>query len=227
MKTILIIMLATLSSAVYPQKLEPTEKFALMNITVTNSDGKPKANEIVILQGKKTGVKIESKTDASGKAQVLLPKGDTYLIKYKNFSKETEYSEMEIPDKPGLMTAELSIEYEPAKTYTLDNVFFDTGKATLRKESYTELNELAEVMKNKETLEIEIAGHTDNVGSDEANLVLSQGRADAVRNYLLSKGIDSKRVTAKGYGETQPVADNDTDEGRQKNRRTEVRIIKE
>ena len=87
--------------------------------------------------------------------------------------------------------------------------------------------DLVEVMKLKKTLVIEIAGHTDNVGSLESNQTLSANRAKSVRNYLIGKGISSSRVTAKGYGETEPVANNMTDEGRQKNRRTEVRIISE
>ncbi len=82
-------------------------------------------------------------------------------------------------------------------------------------------------MKLKPSLVIEISGHTDNTGTTEINMKLSQDRADAVRNYLIRKGISAERVTAKGYGDTEPVADNSTDEGKAKNRRTEVRIIKE
>ena len=77
------------------------------------------------------------------------------------------------------------------------------------------------------SLVIEIAGHTDDVGAAEANQTLSEDRANTVRDYLLKKGIALERVTAKGYGDTQPVADNSTAGGKQKNRRTEVRIISE
>jgi len=73
---------------------------------------------------------------------------------------------------------------------------------------------------------IEISGHTDDVGDDALNLELSQKRAESVRNYLIKNGIASNRVTAKGYGETQPIADNSTPEGKAKNRRTEVKILK-
>jgi outer membrane protein OmpA-like peptidoglycan-associated protein len=82
-------------------------------------------------------------------------------------------------------------------------------------------------MKLKPTLIIEIGGHTDNVGTPESNIKLSQERANAVRNYIINKGIAANRITAKGYGDTMPVADNSTEEGRSKNRRTEVSIIKE
>ena len=79
----------------------------------------------------------------------------------------------------------------------------------------------------KPQLEIEIAGHTDNVGTAESNMTLSLNRAKSVRNYLISKGIDANRVSIQGYGDTQPIASNDSAEGRQKNRRTVVNITKE
>lgn len=134
---------------------------------------------------------------------------------------------MEIPNTPGKFTSELTIQVEPAKVYTLENVFFDTGLSTLKPESYKALNDLVEVMKLKSTLVIEIDGHTDNTGTSEINQKLSQDRADAVKSYLIKKGIAASRVTAKGFGDTMPVADNSTDEGKAKNRRTEVKIIKE
>ncbi len=138
-----------------------------------------------------------------------------------------DYDKIEIPDTNLLMTMNLTIQIEPPKTYTLKNVLFDTGKSTLKLSSYEALNDLYEVMKLKETLVVEIAGHTDSTASAETNQKLSENRAQTVRNYLIKKGIREDRITAVGYGETQPVADNGTEEGRQKNRRTEVRIIRE
>ena len=138
-----------------------------------------------------------------------------------------DYNKVEIPAKEGKMTSNITVQMELPKTYTLKNVFFDTGKATLKNESFKALNDLAEVMKIKNTMVIEIAGHTDNVGSPESNVKLSEERANAVRNYLIQKGIQPTRVTTKGYGDTQPVEDNSTEAGKQKNRRTEVRVISE
>ena len=106
-------------------------------------------------------------------------------------------------------------------------MFFDSGKAILKKESYAALNELYDALKMKPAMVIEIAGHTDNVGSKEANQLLSEQRAVSVRAYLIRKGIAANRIQAKGYGDTEPVAYNDSSEGRQQNRRTEVRIISE
>jgi outer membrane protein OmpA-like peptidoglycan-associated protein len=89
------------------------------------------------------------------------------------------------------------------------------------------LNDLAEFMARKKNIKIEIAGHTDNVGDKDANQKLSQERAASVKAYLVKKGISTDRVIAKGYGDTQPMADNDTPEGKQKNRRTEIRVLGE
>lgn len=110
---------------------------------------------------------------------------------------------------------------------TLKGVYFEFGKATLRTESYPALTEAAQIMKENPDISVEIQGHTDAVGTDEANQKLSEKRAYAVVNFLVQYGgIDAKRLVAKGYGETQPIASNDTDEGRQLNRRVDFVILK-
>ena len=108
----------------------------------------------------------------------------------------------------------------------LNNIFFDFNKATLRAESTTELKNIVRFLKENSSIKIQISGHTDSIGSDAVNKALSQTRAEAVRQYLLSHGINTARVSAKGYGDTKPVAPNDTEENRQKNRRTEFIIFR-
>ena len=108
----------------------------------------------------------------------------------------------------------------------LQGVHFDFDKATLRPESLTVLDEDVAALSKWGDVKVEVAGHTDSKGSDAYNLNLSQRRAEAVRNYLIGKGIAAERLTAKGYGESQPVADNATDEGRAKNRRVELVPLK-
>ena len=107
----------------------------------------------------------------------------------------------------------------------LNNVFFASGKAVLKKESKTELDNLLKLMNEAPSLKLEISGHTDNTGSDAVNEKLSKARAKAVVDYLVSKGISADRLTYKGYGSNEAVADNKTKEGRQKNRRTEFKVI--
>jgi len=108
----------------------------------------------------------------------------------------------------------------------LRNIYFDFSKATFRTESYSELNKLETMMKQNQNLQVEISGHTDFVGSKAFNKSLSQRRANAVKSFLTSKGIDTRRVKAVGYGEEKPLASNDDEQqGRELNRRVEFRVL--
>jgi outer membrane protein OmpA-like peptidoglycan-associated protein len=111
-------------------------------------------------------------------------------------------------------------------TVRLKNIYFDFDKTTLKSESYVELNKVVDFLKQNGHVSIEISGHTDSKGSDEYNLNLSQGRSQAVVDYLASQGIDQSRLQARGYGETKPIDTNETDEGRANNRRVEFTILK-
>jgi outer membrane protein OmpA-like peptidoglycan-associated protein len=107
-----------------------------------------------------------------------------------------------------------------------DNLEFETGKSIIKNSSFESLSELADVLKKRSQYKLEISGHTDNVGLAAANLQLSKDRANAVKNFLIKKGIPANRLIAKGFGQTKPIADNRTEKGRQKNRRVEMKIIK-
>lgn len=128
--------------------------------------------------------------------------------------------------------AELTSEFESAVilddpsevSIRLSNVFFNTGSAELREDSKFELDNVASILKEYDVA-VEISGHTDNTGNQDANTVLSQERATTVTNYLLNKGISSNKLTSVGYGQTRPADTNDTAEGRQNNRRIEMKII--
>ena len=106
----------------------------------------------------------------------------------------------------------------------LKNIFFDTNKFDLKPESKAELQKLIEFLGVNPTIRIEVSGHTDNVGNDELNQTLSENRAKSVYTYLIANGIKADRLVYKGYGKTQPVAPNDTEDNRSKNRRTEFKI---
>lgn len=110
-------------------------------------------------------------------------------------------------------------------TFELKNIFFDLGKATLRDESKKELDKLFEILSNSDIV-MELGGHSDSIGKDEANLTLSQERVNSVKAYLTQKGIADGRLVAIGYGEKFPIAPNETAEGRQLNRRVEAKILK-
>lgn len=116
-------------------------------------------------------------------------------------------------------------ELEVGESVTLENVFFQTGKYSLLEISIVELDKVVEMMQKHPSMRIELGGHTDNVGNEAANQKLSEQRAKAVYDYLASHGVDASRMTYKGYGQTKPVADNTTEEGRRQNRRTVFTII--
>lgn len=227
----LLLIVSVLTSRA--QVLEPTADKALLNVIVTNDKQKPLEGEIVSFISAKDKKVYKSHTKADGKFSILVPIGDTYEISYKNFTEDITYNHITIPAEKALYTWDVTIIFEPGRVIVLENVEFDFDKATLRPTSNKTLNDLVEVMKIKDKLEIEIAGHTDSKGTPEYNIKLSQARADAIRNYLISKGIKGNRLTAKGYGHLEPIAPNtnpdgsDNPDGRQKNRRTEVRVTKE
>ena len=112
------------------------------------------------------------------------------------------------------------------KVYILENIYFDFDKAELKPESFPELDKLIKFLLENPELKIEIGGHTDNIGTKEYNLQLSLARAEAVANYLIGKGIDRKRIEVLWFGDEQPIAPNDTEENRQKNRRVEFKLKK-
>lgn len=133
------------------------------------------------------------------------------------------------PNTPGLVELdgcpEIEKEVEEILNTAFENLEFETGKDIIKEVSKPSLRELAEVLKKKPEWNLQIAGHTDNVGNAQSNLVLSKKRAEAVANFLTAEGIDKDRFVVLYFGETQPIADNNTPEGRQKNRRVEMTII--
>ncbi|TNE76516.1 MAG: OmpA family protein [Bacteroidetes bacterium] len=133
------------------------------------------------------------------------------------------------PNTPGPVAnegcPEIEKEVEEILKTAFENLEFETGKDIIKEVSIPSLSELAEVLNKKPDWRLQIAGHTDNVGDAQANLVLSKKRAEAVKRFMESKGISSDRLVALYFGETQPIADNNTPEGRQKNRRVEMTII--
>lgn len=201
----------------------PVEVFAV------DFKGRELNNEIIAFRSKLNGKEYASITDSTGYFTLDLPIGDDYEIFILGFKDSTSYNVLKIPTlDPGKFYSEsfiVDIKFQPPNTFVLDDCNFNTGKATLMPESYAVIDELVKYLQRKDDEKIEIGGHTDNVGRADANLKLSLERATSVRDYIISRGIDPSRVTAKGYGATKPVADNKTEDGRATNRRTEVTIL--
>lgn len=176
-----------------------------------------------------TGKVIETFTtnSATGKFIITLNSGKNYGIAVKAPGYLFHSENFDIPAGSDDNLVNKTIELKNiaiGSKIALRNIFFDHGKATLRAESNAELDRLVKLMQDVPNLKIEISGHTDNTGSAAVNDLLSQQRADAVVAYLKTKGINASRVTAKGYGSNLPVASNNTEDGRQQNRRTEFEI---
>ncbi|MCU0368966.1 MAG: OmpA family protein [Cyclobacteriaceae bacterium] len=112
-------------------------------------------------------------------------------------------------------------------TIVLTHLIFEQGKAVINPKSFTELDEVAAMLKENPKMEIQLEGHTDNKGNPEANMKLSQSRVDAVKKYLVGKGVKKDRVKTKAFGGSKPIATENTEEARAKNRRVEMRVLKD
>ena len=211
--------------AIAQETLIPTEDQALLSIIVSDMEENPRPKDKIIFEGKFTKLSFEGIANEEGKFTILLPEGDIYLIKIQGLGSAIDFDELRIPKQKGKVSGKLAVRYRPARTFNLDDVHFETNKAVLLPNSFPTLDELVEVFLLKEELSVEIAGHTDAIGDDASNLVLSQKRAESVVNYLIQKGVPTSQLVPKGYGETAPIADNETLEGRKENRRTEARIL--
>lgn len=165
-------------------------------------------------------------TDAQGKYTMSMPKGNNFAFS-AGAPDYFFYSEnFVIKDTSTHITKDVQLQpMGIGAKIVLNNVFFDSGKAILRPESYPELNRLIAIMNQYPKLVVEISGHTDNVGSDANNQKLSQKRAQAVVDYIVSMGVAINQITAMGYGESQPRADNKTKAGKQLNRRVEAKVM--
>ena len=164
----------------------------------------------------------------TGRYLVSLPSGINYGIAVKATDYLFHSENFDIPAANGYQEVVKDIDMKRidiGSSIVLRNIFFDFDKSTLRAESVYELTLLTNLLNEMPKLQIEISGHTDNKGSASYNQKLSESRAKAVVDYLVSKGINASRLTYKGYGLEQPIATNDTEDGRQQNRRTEFKII--
>jgi len=214
-----------------PVKAQPVATSYMKGNVFDSETHKPlKANfELISMKTGQTIMNSYSRAE-TGSFLVSIPSNHNYILNVSkkgylfysdNFKLEGKHKASEpylkdIPLKP-LKAGEKMI---------LRNVFYATDSYELEPESKVELNKVLNLLNNNPTLQIEISGHTDNVGSDSYNKELSMNRARSVYNYLTEQGIESQRLTYKGYGENQPIDTNETPEGRAKNRRTEIKVLK-
>ncbi|MEM7110455.1 MAG: OmpA family protein, partial [Bacteroidota bacterium] len=218
-----------------PEKVEVDATNDLQPVTLTVT--------VVDNNGESTDAKISLSNKADGRMAGKSTRGKGIYSFTVTLPESTEYN-LSV-EKPGyvfqnmdiLIPAAISSGQDISKKVTLRplqvgtrkilrNIYFDFDKASFKDESYTELNKLEAMVAQNSGMTIEISGHTDNIGNNTYNKDLSQRRANAVKNYLVDKGIDARRIMSIGYGEERPLASNDDErEGRELNRRVEFKVI--
>ncbi|MDW7695593.1 OmpA family protein [Flammeovirgaceae bacterium SG7u.111] len=229
-------LLANLHNPIGEKLIEPKAEMAISQASLLKGrvldavTKEPIMAEIELVDNSKNKqVAIFQSNKASGKYLVSLPDGRNYGIAVKHSDYLFHSENFDMPKGNGYQEFEKIIYLKKATVgskIVLKNIFFDFNKATLRPESTSELERLAQMLKDAPSLKIELGGHTDSKGTDDYNQSLSEKRAKAVVDYLVNtSGIAQSRLTFKGYGEKEPVAPNTTEEGRQLNRRTEFKII--
>ncbi|MBO9699184.1 MAG: PD40 domain-containing protein [Sporocytophaga sp.] len=211
-------------------KVEAFNPITILKGTVTDALTKaPLESKLLIIDNEKNEVIHEVTTNSlTGGYLVILPSGKNYGIAVEKKDYLFHSENFDIPASTNYQEIVKDVELKKVAVGTkivLRNIFFDFDKATLRPASTAELERLYDLLVQVPTLKIEISGHTDNKGSADYNKNLSQKRAQAVVDYLIKKGIDPARLKYAGYGFDRPMETNDTEEGRQLNRRTEFEII--
>jgi outer membrane protein OmpA-like peptidoglycan-associated protein len=215
-----------------PPPFKPTDDSALVNFIITDLDSVPidKA-KLVVMSTDKT-FKKEFISDKFGNCYSLLPEGKIYtMVVYKYGTDFPFDGALPVDVEPGAYMIDQVIRIKLIRDYsrifTLENVHFDVNKWDIKPQCAPHIDNLYNTLVLNPKMKIELAGHTDSDGDDMKNLILSQNRAEAVMKYLIEKGLDPARVSAKGYGEQVPIVPNTTPENKAKNRRTEVRVLDE
>ncbi len=193
-------------------------------------------NAQIVVTDNETGdiIGIYKPNSKTGKYLFVLPAGKNYNVTYEAEGYLFKSENLIVPEKSEFSTIQSEIKLAPieaGQNIILNNIFFDFDKATITPESKSELDKLFRLLVNNPSMKVEIQGHTDSKGNDDYNKRLSQERSESVVKFLIEKGINKNQLSAKGYGETQPIAKNTNDdgsdnpEGRKLNRRTEMKIL--
>lgn len=229
-----------------PSEIEPTATHAAMRLFIVNPDTGPLPGIVIKMTAPDGTTYYTEETDSHGYGEVLVPIGQRYEMQYLSLGRQATSATVVVepernqnirltmryrqrrepptaapPPTPTPMPTQGEPEPEP-QAFVLDGILFEPAHATIQAESHGRLDRVVEYMTHRTSTRIRISGHTDNVGNPRSNQRLSEERAENVRQYLIAGGIDEGRVEAVGYGDQHPVASNDTDEGRQQNRRIEA-----
>ena len=223
----LLLILLLVPSLIIAQELSPSLGVTLVNFTFENEFDIPFSNtEIKLVQSDNSYYSMI--TDSVGKSSILLNQGSSFrIICIVNGSDYEFDNQLEIHKEEDLITLNMNLTLELySEIIELSDVYFLSGKHAIQEESKSELNKIARYLLSDDSIHIEIAGHTDNIGNERDNHELSKKRALSVKTYLVNKGVTDNRIVCVGYGEIQPITQNINPEGRAKNRRIEMRVLK-
>lgn len=212
-----------------PEAMRP-QPTVVVSGTVTDAKSGEPLGAYVLVEDISTGelIAVNKSNSATGRYLVVLPAGRKYSVSANKESFFFYSNRFDVPIEAKYREITMDIELKPIEKgakVVLNNIFFESGKSTLSVESRLELEKAIALMRQNPSMVIEVGGHTDNVGDDATNMKLSHDRARSVREYLIAGGIAPERLQAKGYGELNPIASNETEEGRKANRRTEFVIL--
>lgn len=214
-----------------PERVKPKPVVLIYGKVINSSTREPLEARVLyeILPGGSDAGRANS-TPNTGEYKMILPAGYNYGFRGEAQGFISVNDNIDLTNLEEYKEIKRDIEMMPIRrgeSVRLNNIFFDYDKSELREESFPELDRVVVFLNQNPLVEIKIAGHTDSIGTDIYNKNLSHSRAKSVADYIISKGIEKKRVDFEGFGKSKPIADNETEEGRQKNRRVEFMIIKD
>lgn len=212
-----------------PQELKIDTSLYMVGIITNSKSGEPVMAKIEVIDMEQSKVIATGLSDSLGSYKVKINQHKDYGVEitakdYLFYVKMVSLKDKQVVDSKIQANFQLD-KVEVGAKVILNNIFFETNKATLKSESYAELERVLKLLTDNATIRLEISGHTDNVGGYQANLKLSESRAKSVVEYLVGRGIDKSRLEYKGYSFNQPIADNSTPDGRAQNRRVEFKVL--
>lgn len=195
-------------------------------ITLKNEFGIPYQNAKIILSSSDTNYLVN--INSNGVAIIDIIQGVEFIVtSYINEEKYEFEERIFIKKNKNIYEASIDLQLDSyTKIFEIKNLNFESGKYNIQNRYFKDLENLVLLLKEEINIKIEIAGHTDSIGDNKTNLILSENRSKSVKSYLVTNGIDESRIKCVGYGENQPITNNSSIEGREKNRRIEIRILK-
>ena len=195
-------------------------------ITLKNEFGIPYQNAKIILSSSDTNYLVN--INSNGVAIIDIIQGVEFIVtSYINEEKYEFEERIFIKKNKNIFEASIDLQLDSyTKIFEIKNLNFESGKYNIQNRYFKDLENLVLLLKEEINIKIEIAGHTDSIGDSKTNLILSENRSKSVKSYLVTNGIDESRIKCVGYGENQPITNNSSKEGREKNRRIEIRILK-